>query len=430
MSRDAAAIRTVNARLRTAGGFRLAGNQRMSRRELELFAGARTIGLDPPLVPAPQPATEDEALGLPPFGRAVALLANAVASTDWYARRRDAEQGIYVRVDEQPSVLTDPFPLQTVWQYKWAACEDGILYGNHFALKGDMDWRTGRPGWMVPIPADQVWIATDPGRPGWYEWNIGGQSFSPDDIFHVSFGARSGEILGRGVLAQYAYWLGGAVAAEEYSRDTFAAGALPPAVITTANSYSQTQADDLKTRWRTLIQKREPIILPNGTELKPVVGNAEQAQLVEARKWNAQMVADAVGIAGWKLGLPGASMTYQNVETGDIDFVRDDVDRWARPLTDAISKWMLPGGWEAVWDYTSRMRSDSKTAAEVDQILVNAGIETVNEIRARRNLTPLTTGQIAAANADVTISATADDALEAAAIAKENQAGLTIGATS
>jgi HK97 family phage portal protein len=328
-------------------------------------------------------------MGLPPFGRAVALLANAIASTSWYARRADPVTGVYDRLQDQPSVVTDPYPLTTAWHYKWAVAEDAILYGNHFALPGDRDWRTGRPGWLVPIAADQVWIMTDASVPGWYCWVIGGTTFQAEDIFHIPFGNRSGEILGRGVLAQYGDWLGGAVAAEDYSRDVFAAGALPPAVILTNQAATQAQADDLKQKWREIVTTREPVIFPNGTELRPIVGNAQQSQLVEARTYNAQMIADVVGVPGWKLGLAGPSQTYQNIESADIEFVRDSVDRFGQPITQSISKWLLPGGTELVWDYASRMRADSKATADVLTTYVSNGIITVDEARASLNRPPL-----------------------------------------
>jgi HK97 family phage portal protein len=341
------------------------------------------------MIRQPEPATEAEAMGLPPFGRAVAILANALASTSWYARRYNPDTGTYDRLAQQPSIISDPYPLTTLWNYKWMVAEDAILYGNHFALPGDPDWRTDRPGWLVPIPAVEVWIMTDPGRPGWYCWVVGGEAYAADDIFHVSFGNKSGEILGRGVLEQYGEWLGGAVAAEDYSRDVFAAGALPPAVILSNQASTQAQADDLKKKWRDIVTTREPVIFPNGTELKPIVGNAQQSQLVEARTWNAQMIANVVGVPGWKMGLDQTSLTYQTIETADIDFVRDALDRYAQPLSQSISKWLMPNGTEVVWDYASRMRADSKATAEVLATYVTAGILTVDEARASLNRPPL-----------------------------------------
>jgi HK97 family phage portal protein len=387
------------------------GNRRLSARELSV------LGMTVPggLVPDYGPASEAEAMGLPPFGRAVAILANAIASTSWYARRGDPETGVYERLADQPQIVTDPYPLQTPWHYKWGVAEDAILYGNHFALPGERDWRTGRPGWLVPIAADEVWIMTEPSRPGWYAWVIGGETFDAADIFHVPFGNRSGEILGRGVLAQYGDWLAGPVAAEGYSRDVFAAGALPPAVIMSNQAATQDQADALKLKWRQIVTTREPVIFPNGTELKPIVGNAQQSQLVEARTWNAQMIADVVGVPGWKLGLAGPTMTYQNIETADIDFVRDSVDRFGQPFAQTISKWLLPSGTELVWDYASRMRADSKATADMLVTYVTAGILTVDEARASLNRPPMADVTVGAAPKVNTTSADVADAQKAVA---------------
>lgn len=340
---------------------------------------------------APWPAGEREAMGLPPFGRGVALLANAVAGTGWHAARFDPEAGVSVRLADQPLVVVDPDPMTTPWNYRWASVEDLILYGNHFALYGDMDWRTLRPAWLVPLPADEVWIVTDPARPGWFRWNIGGAELDPDDLLHVSAGNRSGEVLGRGILAQYGRWLGGVTAAEDHAGAYFAGGALPPAVLQSPTVLTQTQADDLKTKWRAMTSTREPVILPNGYVLTPVVSNAEQAQLVESRQWNAAAVAMMLGIPSYKLGLAGPSMTYQNVESADIEFVRDSVDRYGHPLSEAFTKWLMPRGTTVTWDYAGRMRADQKTTADVLTTYTKANVLTVDEARASLGRPPLET---------------------------------------
>lgn len=338
---------------------------------------------------SPWPATEAEAMGLPPFGRGVALLANAVAGTAWHAVRWDPAVGVSARLPDQPAVAIDPDPETTPWNYRWAAIEDLILYGNHFALYGDLDFRTLRPGWLVPIPADSVWIMQDPTDTSWWRWIIGGDEFAPSDLFHVSAGNRSGEILGRGTLAQYAEWLGGAVAAERHSGDYFAGGALPPAVLQAPQVLTDPQAKELKDKWREMTNTREPVVLPIGYVLTPVVSNAETSQLVESRQWNAASVAMMLGIPSYKLGLSGPSMTYQNVEMADIDFVRDSVDRYGEPLSESFTKWLLPRGTSLAWDYAGRMRADQNTTANVLTTYTAAGILSVDEARAAIGRPPL-----------------------------------------
>jgi len=318
-------------------------------------------------------------------------LANAVAGTNWHAARYDPDVGVSVRLPDQPAVLTDPDPESTPWNYRWAAIEDLILYGNHFALYGELDYRTLRPGYLVPIPADAVWIMQDPVDPSWWQWVVGGVELSPGDLFHCSAGNRSGEILGRGVLNQYGPWLGGAVAAEQHSADYFAGGALPPAVLQSPVVLTQPQADDLKAKWREMTNTREPVVLPAGYVRTPVVSNAETAQLVESRQWNAAAVAMMLGIPSYKLGLSGPSMTYQNVEMADIEFVRDSVDRYGEPLSAGFTKWLTPRGTSVVWDYAGRMRADQSTTANVLTTYTNAKVLTINEARAAIGRPPVET---------------------------------------
>jgi HK97 family phage portal protein len=327
-------------------------------------------------------------MGLPPFGRGVALLANAVAGTSWRAMRWDPVQGVDVRIPDQPAVLVDPDPTTDPWQYRWSAVEDLILYGNHFALFGDIDFRTLRPGWLVPLPAHDVWIIADPETGAW-SFTVAGEMFGADELLHVSAGNRSGAALGRGALTQYAEALGGVVAADSYAGSYFAGGTLPPAVLQSPTVLTQDQGEELKVKWRAMTTTREPVVLPMGYVLTPVVSNAEQAQLVESRQWNAAAVAMMLGIPSYKLGLAGPSMTYQNIESADIEFVRDSVDRYAHPLSESFSKWLMPRGTTVAWDYAGRMRADQSTLSTVLTTYTGAGVLTIDEARAMIGRAPL-----------------------------------------
>lgn len=380
------ATRAETARKLKASGMHLAGSRGGVRTRTD-FAWLWE-DWSPPVAPAP--ATEAQALGLPPFGRGLELLANAVASTEWWAKRFDPDLGISQRLADQPAVLTDPYPVSTPWSYRWAATEDAVLYGNHFALYGELDYRTLRPGWLVPLPADCVWMLQEPDGSFW-SWVVGGVELGPDELLHVPFGNRSGELLGRGKLAQYSAWLGGVVAAEDHAGSYFAGGALPPAILQSPSVVTKPQADELKAAWRDMTSSREPVVLPQGYTLTPVVSNAEQAQLVESRTWNAETTAMLLGIPSWKLGLPGPSMTYQNVETADIDFVRDCVDRYARPLAAAFSKWLMPRGVAVEFDYAGRMRADQRTTSEVLTTYTGAGILSTDEARSMLGRPPAAT---------------------------------------
>ncbi len=337
------------------------------------------------------PVTEREAMGLPAFGRSVAIIASSIASTPILAERYDPNLGVAVRLPDQPTFLTDPDPTSTAWNWRYNTVVDLILWGNSVGIPGDLDYRTGRPGWVVPIPADEIWLLVDADGVWWFV--LGGEPWVPHELWHVSAGARSGEPLGLGVLAQYGEQLSGPVAAERHAGAYFAGGALPPAVLQSPHVVTPRQANDLKTAWRDVASTREPVVLPQGYTLTPLVSNAEQAQLVESRQWNASEAAMIVGAPWWLLGLEGPAMTYLNLEGADISLVRDYLARWADPIAAAAAKWMLPTGTDARWDWATRMRADQETTAKVLVALSDADIITDDEARAvlRRPPKALTT---------------------------------------
>jgi HK97 family phage portal protein len=334
-------------------------------------------------VPVPLPATRDEALSIPAFGRGVELLASTVAGVPIDAFRFDPDRGVDMRLADQPTILTDPDPMVTAWHWRYAAAKDLVEAGNHVALLGDVDWRTGRPGWLVPLPVAEVGLLEDANQPGWYAFAVAGVMLDPSEVLHISAGNRSGEILGQGVIAQYGEQLGGQLAAEQWASRYVAAGGLPPAIIQhpSVTPGDQAKADDLKTRWRTLVRTGEAMVLPAGAVVTPLQSDAERQQLVQARTWNSQLAGMVLGIPPHMLGLPGPNMTYQNVQSADVAFIRDVVTRWSDPINMSLTKWLLPAGTEARARWAARARTDMETQAKVAAALVAAGIWTVDEAR-------------------------------------------------
>lgn len=129
--------------------------------------------------------------------------------------------------------------------------------------------------------------------------------------------------------------------------------------------------------------------MPSTATITPLQSDAQSQQLVEARTWNAQLAAMILGIPSHMLGLPGPQMTYQNVETADIGWVKDSVSRWAQPVEATLSKVLLPRGTRARFDWAGRLRTDQKTQADVVTTYVGAGVWSVDEGRQTIGYAPM-----------------------------------------
>ena len=340
----------------------------------------------------PLPASRDEALSIPAFGSGVDILASTIAGVPLDAYKVDpGQRGGQVLLAEQPNVLTDPDPLSDAWQWRYAVGKDLVEAGNHVSLLGEWDWRTSRAGWLVPLPVADVGLVTDASRPGWHAFTVAGVLLDPSEVLHVSAGNRSGEILGQGVIAQYAQQLGGQLAAEEWAGRYVSAGGIPPAIIQhpSIQPGEQAKADKFKQAWRTLIRSGEAAVLPAGATVTPLQSDADKQQLVQARTWNAQLAAMILRIPPHMLGLPSPLNTYQNVQSADVAFIRDVATRWSDPMTYALSKWLMPAGVEVVPRWASRARTDLATQVATLAQAVAAGIITADEARQELGYEPL-----------------------------------------
>lgn len=338
--------------------------------------------------------TEGSAMGLPAYGRGVELIASTIAGVELRAYRWNAALSIDERIEPAPEVLRDPDPIATPWAWKFGVAEDLVNYGNSFHAYGEPN-AEGWPRWLVPIDAEKVELGVDK-ETGILFWRVGGprgRVYPYGGLLHISAGNRSGKILGRSKLLQYADALGGVQSTDAHARRYFQAGGQPTGILKVNDpDLTPEQAATYKSRYRETVGRpgnSEPLVVPGFVDYTPVVSDAEKQQLVAARQWDSQLAAMVLGIPSTYLGLQGTSMNYTTVETVDIGFVRDTVDRWAKPFEAAMTKWTLPRGQTARFDWTGRLRTDTKTRAEVHEIEIRSGTLTENEARQQVNRPPL-----------------------------------------
>jgi HK97 family phage portal protein len=333
------------------------------------------------------PATRGEAVGFPAFERCLDLIAGSLANLELQAGKVDPSTGVWQRLDDQPAYLVDPDWENDVWQWRYSTVRDLAEFGNHIELLGDVDYRTGRPGSGLPLPPEHLAVMWH--SDGSWNYMYGTTPLARSDVLHIKRGGLSGEVLSTSPVQQFGVALRGALTAEEWSGRYLGSGGLPPAIIQVPGTVDQPAATKFKADWRTMVATGEALLLPSNVSVVPLVSDASKQQLVEARQWNAHMACTITGVPPYKLGLEGPSMTYQNVETADIGFRVDTLDRYGQPIAHAISKHLLPAGWKARWQWAQVERADVRTQIEVTATAVGAGLLSVDEGRQRLQYPPL-----------------------------------------
>jgi len=299
---------------------------------LQAIAGWQAWPTATNLLPYP---TEREVLGLPVVGGFLSISTSLLLQMPLHGYKAG------VVMPANPEILSNPTPgpARTFADFISEYLRDMLLYGNYVAVLGPDD-DDGFPDVFVPVPTGQ-WqiqvIGSD------YNYLVNGVQYRPDEVFHVSMNALTGELVGRGIIDLYQSEIASCIAAERWAAAYFEGGAVPPGAVKHPNpELTQAQADSLKAKMRAVAQAREWAILPGGTELEVLSSDAEKAQLNETRQLNNQQLAMCLGIPGALLGLDSPSLTYRNITDVFQQFITTTIMSYLVPLEQQFTLQTLP----------------------------------------------------------------------------------------
>jgi HK97 family phage portal protein len=155
---------------------------------------------------------------------------------------------------------------------------------------------------------------------------------------------------------------------------------------------SETQADDIQTRWMTRhgYGNRAPAVLPTSIEVETIGWSPQDTQFLESKQYMAVEICWWFGIDPRLLGLAasGQSLTYSNVETTYVDLQRMSLMPWTSRIESALSR-VLPRAQSARFDFSPMLRTTLQDRFQAYQIAIESGWLTVEEVRMLENLGPV-----------------------------------------
>lgn len=139
-----------------------------------------------------------------------------------------------------------------------------------------------------------------------------------------------------------------------------------------------------------LLNNNGVAVLDGGATLEFVNIKPGDAQFVEIQQQNVVAIARLFGISASDLlaEMGGTSMTYQNIEQANMNFLQKTLARYMGEIENALSD-LLPRGQKVQFKETALLRMDTKTLTEVRKTQIDAGIRSADEIRAEDGLDPL-----------------------------------------
>lgn len=357
------------------------------------------------------PVTERTAMGVSAVYACVSLIAGAIASMPIHiyaqvpggrekvdATRESRASDLWWLLNEQASPVWAAAPF---WEYMTGAL---LLNGDAFARL--VRTNGGDTLRIVPLHPDCVTVEKLPQGAGLrYKYLEDGAQYEipQADMLHIPGIGFDGM---RGMSAiRYAAKnaIGTALAAEEYSGKFFQNGARPDFLISVKGAMDATQQERFREQWGNRFggpaRSHLPAIMTGEADIKPLTLNAEDAQLIETRKFQVIDIARIFGVPPFMIGETEKQSSWgSGVESMGIGFVKYTLQRHLTKFEQEINRKCFPKSlrWFCEFQTAGLERGDLKSRYEAHRVAIGRagepGFLTVNEARRIENLPPIDGG--------------------------------------
>ncbi len=344
--------------------------------------------------------TADNALMISTVWACTRIVAQSIALLPIGIYRYD-DKGNKISVRQHPlyRILHDqPNAEMTAFEFIEAAVANILLKGNCYC---EIKRRPSDKAVISlnPLVTDLMSLDTDEAGNFIYVYNDanGVRRYKERDILHLKGFSQSGRI-GMSVISYGANSLGGAQAADESANTLFNNGMAPSAALQTDQNLTPEQRDfmtkQLANKMEKAAQSGRTIILEAGLKYEQLSMNAEDAQLLETRKFQVEDVCKWFGVPPAMIGHTTGTTTWgTGLEQMNLGFLTYSLAPLCKRIEQSFRKaLLLPEERDelfAEFNLEGFMRADSKGRSELYKTFVTNGIMTRNEVRRLENLPPI-----------------------------------------
>ena len=136
-------------------------------------------------------------------------------------------------------------------------------------------------------------------------------------------------------------------------------------------------------------------LLPFGFKYQRITITPDEAQFIETRKFQAEEICRIYSVPPSLVQLPSQT-TFNNVEQQHIQFARHTITPWANRLSQEVDRKLVqPFERPQIYsrhDMTDLFRGDMAARASFYRKMLNTGVLSINEVRAKEDLNPVAGG--------------------------------------
>jgi len=345
-------------------------------------------------LPSTVTVNADTAMTVATVYACVRILAESVASLPLKLYRKDGDRREEV-TDSPINRIVGAEPNQ--WQTSFEFRE---MMQGHLGLRGNAYARIfadtyGRPVAVEPLHPGDVEVQKDGDRLVYF---VRGAPLLPSDILHIR-GISSDGILGLAPVSLLRDTIGLAMSEARHGRSVYDNGARPGGVLVSPANLTKEQIVLLREQWEAAHKgannSGKTAILGGGMDYKSIGFNNVDSQFLESRKFSVEEIARAYRVPLHLLQSTEKSTSWgTGIEQQNIGFLeytlRPWLVRWEQALNRALlTDRMKMSGHYFRFNLDALLRGDFKTRAEGYRTMIESGVLSINEVRAKEDWNPI-----------------------------------------
>lgn len=334
------------------------------------------------VVPPARSGMDTDPLTLSTVFRGVQILQTAICGLPIYEMKGGVRQPATSRLILQPD------PARSRRDFLADIVASLVLYGNAFVrldtFGADIVACAVLPPQYVTVTMrNGDWAAPD------LRYSYLGKTYTADRIVHLKFLNVPGEILGMGPISAARREIESAQAAKECKSKYYKDSSNIKAYMVSSQPMSEAQAREAKKAWEAAGDVNGTKFIGNGYEMKFPSFKADDLMFLQAQKFDTTQIARLLGIPASIMlaSVEGSNLTYSNVEQSWIEFADYTLAAYAGEIEELFNR-LLPRGRTAVFDWDSSRRTDMSDRLAAYRTAIDAGIYTIDEVRAKEGLAP------------------------------------------
>jgi HK97 family phage portal protein len=289
---------------------------------------------------------------------------------------------------DPPRDLVTPAASTDLQDWLWQHMISYQLRGNVMGVIADRITVT-RPSQIELINPDRVTVQT---APDGTVWRLDGREIDRSDLWHRRAYPLPGEPLGLSPIAYFANTIGLGLAAEQYGSKFFRDSGIPSGILSTDEPLTTETAERMLAMWEVANRdRRKTAVLGSDLKFQAISINPEESQFIDTMRLNVQQIARIFSVPPELIGADsGNAMTYSNIESRDLSFLKYSLQPWLGRLERAMNT-LVPRGQYVKFNAAALLRTDTLNRYQAHAIALDQGFLTLNEVRELEDRPPLST---------------------------------------